>query len=76
MLPFISATFGPQGSGFPFARRIERTTCGLQNSESPTSDNLSPQETTAQEVGETGQDGGGLSCLDSSVVTKPDAIQG
>ena len=48
--------------------QLSRTTCGLQNSASPTSDNLTPQETTNQEVGETGLDGGSLPCPGSSVV--------
>ena len=32
------------------AIRIERTTCGLRISDSPTSDNLTPQETTTQDA--------------------------
>jgi hypothetical protein len=54
------------------AIRIERTTCGLRNSDNATSDNLSPQETTNQDVSEVGADGAGLSCPGSSVV----AVQG
>jgi len=48
--------------------RIKRMTCGLRTVPDPTSDNLNPQETTTQEVGEMGLDGGGLSCPGSSVV--------
>ncbi len=47
---------------------MNRATCGLQNLESPPSDNVTPQETTNQEVGETGLDGGSLPCPGSSVV--------
>ncbi len=50
------------------ATRIERATCGLRTVPDPTSDNLNPQETTAQEVGKMGLDGGGLSYPGSSVV--------
>ncbi len=50
-------------------RYMNRATCGLQNSERPTSDNLTPHETTTQEVGGMGLDGGGLPCPASSVVT-------
>ncbi len=48
---------------------MNRTTCGLQNSERPTSDNVTPQETTEQESGTVGADGAGLPCAASSVVT-------
>ena len=44
------------------ATRIERATCGLRNSENPTSDNLKPQETTAQVSADMGIDGPELSC--------------
>lgn len=54
------------------ATRIERATCGLRTVPDPTSDNLSPQETTTQEVGEMGLDGGSLSCPGSSVVAEED----
>jgi hypothetical protein len=50
------------------AIRIERTTCGLRNSDNPTSDNLTPQETTKQDAPIMGADGDGLSCPGSSVV--------
>ena len=43
-------------------------TCGLRNSESPTSDNLTSQETTNQADIEVGTDGAELSCPGSSVV--------
>jgi len=52
------------------ARGIEPPTCGLQKSSDPTSDNLTPQETTNQEVGKMGIDGAGLSCPGSSVVVE------
>jgi len=43
-------------------------TCGLRLSESPTSDNLSPQETTIQGTAQVAEDGARLSCPGSSVV--------
>jgi hypothetical protein len=52
------------------ATRIERATCGLRTVPDPTSDNVNPQETTTQEVGEMGLDGGSLSCPGSSVVAE------
>ena len=54
------------------AIRIERTTCGLRISDSPTSDNLTPQETTKQGTADLGPDGAGLSCPGSSVVADAD----
>jgi len=36
------------------AIRIERTTCGLRISDSPISDNLTPQETTKQDAPDMG----------------------
>jgi hypothetical protein len=54
------------------AIRIERTTCGLRISESPTSDNLTPLETTNQDAPEVGADGADLSCPGSSVVAESD----
>jgi hypothetical protein len=50
------------------ATRIERATCGLRNSASPTSDNLTPQETTNQDAPDMGADRAVLSCPGSSVV--------
>ncbi len=50
--------------------RIERETRGLGITPSMTSDNLTPQENTSQEVGETALDGGGLPCPGSSVVAE------
>ena len=47
-------------------------TCGLQNSESPTSDNLTSQETTAHDTGTVGADGASLSCPGSNVVADRD----
>ena len=43
-------------------------TCGLRNSENPTSGNLTPQETTKQATLEVGPEGAGLSCPGISVV--------
>jgi hypothetical protein len=48
------------------------TTCGLRISDSPTSDNLTPQETTTQDALDMGADGAELSCLGSSVVAGPE----
>ncbi len=47
-------------------------TCGLRISDSPTSDNLTPQETTNQDAPDMGADGAGLSCPGSSVVADAD----
>lgn len=47
---------------------LSRTTCGLQNSDSPTSDKVTPQETTTQDTGTLGADGTGLSCAGSNEV--------
>ena len=52
------------------ATRIERATCGLRTSVDPTSDNLTPQETTTQQEGKMGLDRAGLSCPGSSVVAE------
>ena len=52
--------------------RIERTTCGLRISDNPTSDNLTPQETTNQNAPDMGADGAGLSCPGSSEVADED----
>ena len=41
-------------------------TCGLRTSESPTSDNLNPQETTKQDSPNIELDGADLSCPGSS----------
>jgi hypothetical protein len=48
-------------------------TCSLRNSDSPTSDNLTPQETTTQDALDMGPDGAGLSCPGSSVVAVLDS---
>ena len=58
------------------ATRIERATCGLRNSKNPTSDNLSPQETTEQDASEVGTDGPELSCPCSSVVADDGRTKG
>jgi len=52
------------------AIRIERTTCGLRSSVNPLTDNLTPQETTNQDVPDMGSDGGDLSCPGNSVVAE------
>ena len=46
----------------------EPPTCDLRISDSPTSDNLTPQPTTNQDAPEAGADGARLSCPGSSVV--------
>jgi hypothetical protein len=51
---------------------IERATCGLRNSENPTSDNQSPQETTEHDPLDMGTDGAELSCPGSSEVADKD----
>jgi hypothetical protein len=45
-------------------------TCGLRISDSPTSDNLTPQETTKHDVLGMGAGGAGLSCPGSSEVAE------
>jgi hypothetical protein len=45
-------------------------TCRSRNSDSPTSDNLSPQETINQDTPDMGLDGAGLSCPGSSEVAE------
>ena len=45
-------------------------TCGLRIADSPTSDNLTPQETTNLDVPDLGADGGDLSCPGSSMVAE------
>ena len=54
------------------ATRIERATCGLRTVPEPTSDNVTPQETTKQAPPDMGLDGGSLSCPGSSVVAEED----
>ena len=51
-------------------------TGGLRNSENPTSDNLTPQETTSQADLEVGTGGAGLSCPGSSEVPDVDESEG
>ena len=58
------------------AIRIERTTCGLRISDSPTSDNLTPQETTKQDAPDMGADRAGLPCSDSSMVAQSEMAKG
>lgn len=45
-------------------------TCGLQNSDSPSSDKVTPQESTTQNAGTDGADKAGLSCTGSRVVAE------
>jgi hypothetical protein len=54
------------------AIRIERTTCGLRSSASPTTDNLTPQETTNQDTPDMGPDRAVLPCPGSSMVAHSD----
>ena len=61
-----------EGKIVELAIRIERTTCGLRISDSPTSHNLTPQETTTQDTQEMCAGGAGLSCPGSSVVANAD----
>jgi len=49
-----------------------RLTCGLRIVPIPTSDNLTPQETTKQDIRDMGIDGAELSCPGSSVVADSD----
>jgi hypothetical protein len=51
---------------------VERATCGLRISPTPTSDNLNPQETTNPDAPDMGLDGADLSCPGSSVVADVD----
>lgn len=48
-------------------RRPDQLNCGLRISDSPPSDNLTPQESTIQETGNVGADGASLSCPGSKV---------
>lgn len=50
------------------ATGIEPATCGLRVTSSPTSDNLTPPETTNQNAPELGADGCDLSCPGNSMV--------
>lgn len=54
--------------------RLE-VTCGLHNSDSPPSDNITTQETATQDTDTLGADVPGLSCPGSSVAAKPDDIE-
>ena len=76
----VSWCFGTSLAPAPGILSEARTlTCGLRISNSPTSDNLSPQETTNQDAPDMGHDapdmghdGAGLSCPGSSVVAEGD----
>ena len=52
------------------ATRIERATCGLRIVSSSTSDNLTPQETTSQDLPDMGREGASLSCPGSTTVAE------
>jgi len=56
--------------GTSLAPRKVELTRGLGVTPSPTSDNLTPQETIKQDTPEVGADGAGLSCPGSSVVAE------
>lgn len=56
-------------------RYMNRATCGLQNSERPTSDNVTPQETTTQDSPDMGRDRANLSCPGSSVVAELEVLR-
>ena len=49
-------------------RQFGVMTCGLRNLVNPTSDNLSPQETTTQGTADVAEDGARLSCPGSSEI--------
>jgi hypothetical protein len=69
----VSWCFGTSLAPAPGILSEARTlTCGLRISDSPTSDNLTPQETTNQDAPDMGADGAGLSCPGSSVVADAD----
>ncbi len=73
---FCKKTMRPwRDSGQPLNAK-EALSCGLQNSESPASDNRTPQETTIQDTDTVGADRGGLPCPGSSAVANPDDITG
>ena len=58
--------------GTKLAPRKVPATRGLGISESPTSDNLTPQKSTKQDTHEVGPDGTGLACPGRSVVADRD----
>ena len=58
-----------QAPSFGFPDLLDR---GLRISDRPTSDNLTPQETTKQGIADMGPDGAGLSWPGSSVVADAD----
>ena len=64
----------PRGSSPTFKTgqeiRIEHATCGLRISDSPTSNNLTPQETTNQNAPDMGPEEAGLSSPGSNVVAE------
>jgi len=56
---FFSTRLAPAPRTFNAARTL---TCGLRISDTPTSNNLTPEETTRQAAPDMGPDGAGLSC--------------
>jgi hypothetical protein len=58
--------------GTSLAPEIIEATCGLRITPSPTSDNLTPQETTNEAASDVGADGAGFFCPGSSVVADAD----
>jgi hypothetical protein len=72
-IPSPRAIIGAPGRvkhGMELATGIEPATCGLRISQGPTSDNLSPQETTKEDAPDMGLDGAKLSCPGSGVLAK------
>jgi len=63
---------GPWGIPLTVLVNAARLTCGLRIVPIPTSDNLTPQETTKQDIRDMGIDGAELSCPGSSVVADSD----
>jgi len=63
-------------AGAEGVRGIERATRGLGIVSTPTSDNLTPQETTIQAAAHVAADGARLSCPGSSVVADSDEENG
>ena len=53
--------------------QLKNLTCGLRISDSPTSNNLTPQETTNSDVPDIGSDGDDFFCPGSGVVADQDS---
>ena len=62
--------FRLQGLAMEPEIRIKWNTCGLRISPNPTSDNLTPQQTTNQDAPDMGADWADLSCPGSSLVAE------